>query len=78
MKKTEELFALYIIEHNSTIRKCAKVFGVGKSTVHNYLSLKLRKTNIEMYKAVKKVLEVNFAEKHIRGGFATKQKYKIK
>jgi putative DeoR family transcriptional regulator (stage III sporulation protein D) len=76
MGKTEEMFACYIIEHNSTIRKCASFFGVGKSTVHNYLSAKLKVSNVLLYEQVQKILKVNFKEKHIRGGLATKLKYK--
>ena len=76
MRKIEEMFALYIVEHNATIRKCAQVFGVGKSTVHNYISYKLKRTNNILYNCVRKILEVNFAEKHIRGGRATMLKYK--
>lgn len=72
--RTKE-FANYIIKYNSTIRQCAKVFNVSKSTVHNYLKYKLPFIDKCLYEEVKKILQTNFEEKHIRGGFATKQKY---
>ena len=75
MKSREEQFAIFIIDNNSTIRKCAEIFGVGKSTVHNDISKKLKLTNKFLYYQVCKVLKRNFAEKHIRGGCATKLKY---
>lgn len=75
MRKREEEYAIYIINNNSTIRRCADWFGVSKSTVHNYLSKKLRKTNKFLYAQVYKILEVNFAERHIRGGMSTRIKY---
>ena len=71
-----EHFAQYIIDNNTTIRKTALVFNVSKSTVHNDVSKKLKNQNIDLYKKVKKILEKNFNEKHIRGGLATKNKYK--
>lgn len=75
MKSREERFAIFIIENNSTIRKCAEVFGISKSTVHNDLSKKLKRTNKFLYYQVYKVLNQNFAERHIRGGLATKLKF---
>ncbi len=65
----------FIIENETTIRKTAKVFGLSKSTVHNDLSNKLKDVNYSLYLSVQKVLDKNFAEKHIRGGIATKMKY---
>ncbi len=75
MKSREEQFAIYIIDNNSTIRKCADYFGMSKSTVHNDLSKKLIKSNKFLYVRVYKVLDKNFQERHIRGGIATKLKY---
>lgn len=72
--RTKE-FANYIVDNNSTIRQCAKIFNVSKSTVHSYLKYKLPIIDNVLYCNVKKVLETNFEEKHIRGGFATRQKY---
>ena len=71
-----EIFALYLIENNSTIRKTAKFYGVSKSLVHNEFSKKLPKINRNLYKRLKNILDLNFSEKHIRGGRATKEKYK--
>lgn len=75
MKSREESFAIYIIDNNSTIRKCASYFNISKSTVHNDLSKKLRRTNKFLYYQVYRVLNKNFAERHLRGGNATKLKY---
>ena len=79
MKKTMprcEVFARYIIDNQTTIREAAKHFSYSKSTVHNDVSKKLKKTNFPLYKKLKKILENNFSEKHIRGGMATKNKFK--
>ena len=75
MRSREELYAIYIIDNESTIRGCAKYYNISKSTVHNYISRKLRTRNKFLYYAVCKVLEKNFKERHLRGGEATKQKY---
>ena len=71
-----EIFAHYIVDNNSTIRKTAKHFDISKSTVHNDVSNKLKIYNLELYYLAKKVLDKNFTEKHIRGGESTKNKYK--
>jgi len=65
----------YMVENNATVRSTAKHFGVSKSTVHKDVSERLQDINSFLYKNVKKVLEVNKAQRHIRGGFATKNKY---
>ena len=70
------MFAIYIIENKCTIRQCAKHFSISKSTVHSDLSKKLLGKNKFLYYQVYQVLKNNFAERHIRGGFATRQKYK--
>ncbi len=79
MKGIVELRAIelaeYIVENQTTIRAAAKKFGISKSTVHNDVSERLRKLNPELYNDVRKVLDVNKAERHIRGGMATKQKF---
>lgn len=69
------LFANHIIITRNTVRETAKIFGVSKSTVHNDVSNKLKKVNLNLYYKVKKVLLNNFAEKHIRGGESTRIKY---
>lgn len=67
----------YIIEHQSTVRDAAAVFGVSKSTVHKDLTTLLPKLNTGLYKEVRAVLDVNKEERHLRGGEATKQKYEM-
>ena len=67
--------ACYIIEHRTTVRAAAKVFGVSKSTVHKDLSERLPGFNRPLYLQVKAVLDENKAERHIRGGIATRQKF---
>lgn len=78
MKSREEVFAIYIIDNKSTIRKCAEYFSISKSTVHNDIAKKLYKTNKFLYFQVYKILKNNLAERHIRGGMATKLKFKNK
>ncbi len=70
--------ALYIIENKATVRTAAKRFGISKSTVHKDLSERLEHINRPLYLQVKEILEFNKAERHIRGGMATKLKYKGK
>lgn len=69
------LEAEYIIKHGATVRKTASVFGVGKSTVHKDMTERLEPISKYLYEKVKKVLETNLLERHIRGGEATKRKY---
>lgn len=68
--------ALYIIENKTTVRGAAGKFGVSKSTVHKDLTERLPMFNKPLYLQVKGVLEENKAERHIRGGLATRRKYK--
>lgn len=68
--------AEYIIENRATVRAAAKQFGISKSTVHMDLAERLEKINRPLYLQVKEVLEFNKSERHIRGGLATKRKYK--
>ena len=65
----------YILENKSTVRKAAKQFGISKSTVHKDVSQRLRHVNPALYQEVKTILEINKAQRHIRGGLATKLKY---
>ena len=67
--------AHYIIEENATVRQAAKHFGVSKSTVHKDCAERLSQVNPGLANEVRKVLDVNKAERHIRGGLATKEKY---
>ena len=66
----------YIIENDATVRAAAKQFRVSKSTVHKDVTDRLRISNPDLWKRVKVVLERNKKERHIRGGMATKRKYK--
>lgn len=68
--------AKYIIDSKATIRKTAKIFGVSKSTVHKDITERLPKLNPQIAKEAKQILDINKAERHIRGGKATKMKYK--
>lgn len=68
--------AEYIASTHNTIRKTAQTFGLSKSTVHNDMSKKLPKIDAVLYEKVSIILKENFEEKHIRGGCATKEKYK--
>ncbi len=67
--------ARYIIKTGDTVRGTAKVFGLGKSTVHKDVTERLKKIDVITYENVKKILEKNLAERHIRGGEATRKKY---
>ncbi|MBE5939384.1 MAG: sporulation transcriptional regulator SpoIIID [Lachnospiraceae bacterium] len=67
--------AHYIINNNATVRQAAKAFGVSKSTVHTDICSRLLFVNSSLAKDVRKVLDVNKEERHIRGGLATKEKY---
>lgn len=68
--------ALYIIENKTTVRATAQQFGISKSTVHKDISERLPWFNQALYQQVKAVLDENKAERHIRGGIATRVKYK--
>ncbi len=72
------LLAQYITEHHATVRTTAGVFGISKSTVHKDLTEKLPHTHPVLYGAVKTLLDKNKAERHLRGGEATKRKYLAK
>ena len=67
--------AVYIIETGATVRSAAQHFGISKSTVHKDLCQRLPQCNRTLYEKVRKVLDVNKSERHIRGGMATKEKY---
>ncbi|MEE1186438.1 MAG: sporulation transcriptional regulator SpoIIID [Acutalibacteraceae bacterium] len=65
----------YIIENKATVRATAKRFHISKSTVHKDVSQRLKTVQPQLYCEVKKVLDLNKAQRHIRGGLATKMKY---
>lgn len=67
--------AHYIIDSKDTVRGAAKKFGVSKSTVHKDLSERIVKINPSLAHEVRLILDENKAERHIRGGMATKLKY---
>ena len=68
--------AAYMIQTGATVRTVAKHFGISKSTVHKDLSQRLPRYNRALFVQVRKVLEENKAERHIRGGLATREKYR--
>lgn len=78
--RTSELRAIelgeYIVESGATVRAAAKVFKISKSTVHKDVTERLKREDPVLYKEVKKVLEKNKQDRHIRGGLATREKYK--
>ena len=67
--------ANFIINSNSTVRETAKKFGISKSTVHKDITDRVEKIAPELARSVRKILEINKAERHIRGGLATREKY---
>ena len=68
--------AVYIIETGATVRAAAKQFRISKSTVHKDLSQRLPNYRPELYEQVRQILDLNKRERHIRGGLATRRKYK--
>ena len=67
--------AQYMIEEDATVRQAAKKFSISKSTVHKDVTQRLRMVHPNLYEQVKKVLDKNKQERHIRGGMATREKY---
>lgn len=67
--------AHYIIDKKATVRAAAKYFGVSKSTVHKDITERLKKINKNLATEVRKILDENKSERHLRGGMATKKKY---
>lgn len=65
----------YIVQHRATVRAAAKAFGISKSTVHMDVAKRLQKINPNLYREVKAILDINKAQRHIRGGLATQKKY---
>ena len=68
--------AEYLLANNATVRAAAKQFGVSKSTVHKDLTERLEKVDPALYRQVRQLLDRNKAERHIRGGLATRRKYR--
>ena len=76
MEERAERLAVYIIENRTTIRAAARKFAVSKSTVHKDISERLPRFNRPLSIQVKEILEINKAQRHIRGGIATRRKYR--
>ena len=76
MEERAQRLALYILETQPTVRAAAGRFGISKSTVHKDISERLPRFDRPLYLQVKQVLDENKAERHIRGGIATRRKYK--
>ena len=75
IEKQAVTIANYIIDHNATVRQTAKKFGISKSTVHKDVTDRLEGINPSLAAQARVVLDINKAERHIRGGLATKEKY---
>lgn len=69
------VLAEYIVEHEATVRQTARVFHISKSTVHKDVAERLRNISPGLYAQAQAVLQQNKAQRHIRGGLATKEKY---
>ena len=78
IEKRAVMLAYYILEHNTTVRAAAKEFGFSKSGVHKDVTTRLEEIDPLLAADVKVVLEKNKAERHIRGGIATKKMYELK
>ena len=76
VEKRAQALAEYIVETKATVRAAAKRFDVSKSTVHTDVSLRLKEIDFELYEQARAVLDKNKAERHIRGGNATREKYR--
>lgn len=77
LERVEEV-ANYIVETQATLRQTAKVFLISKSTAHTDMTVRLPEIDIELYEKVRKILDKNLAERHIRGGDSTRKKYQSK
>lgn len=66
----------YILESGATVRAAAQKFRISKSTVHKDITTRLRVLDPSLYRRVRRVLDVNKAQRHIRGGMATREKYR--
>lgn len=75
MEERAVQLAQFIIERETTVRAAARQFGVSKSTVHKDVSQRLKRQDPELYRQVRQVLARNKAERHLRGGEATREKY---
>lgn len=69
------LLGRYIISHNATVRSTARANCISKSTVHSDVTKRLKRIDGELYEGVRKVLDINKSERHLRGGMATREKW---
>ena len=76
IEKRAETLGKYIIDNNGTVRGAAKIFDVSKSTIHKDITVRLKYINPDIYEDVRLVLDKNKKERHLRGGMATKLKYR--
>ncbi len=76
-KERCELLAAYLVENKSTVRAVAAHFGISKSTVHKDISYNLKHVNKQLYYRAQEIMQINKQERHLRGGEATKNKYKM-
>ncbi len=67
--------AEYIVETGCTVRACSAYFSISKSTVHKDVTERLRLLDLDLFEEVRRVLDLNLSERHIRGGLATRDKY---
>ena len=75
MERRARQCADYILKTGTTVRECAKHFNISKSTVHKDVTERLKEVDLLLWGEVQKVLRKNLAERHIRGGDATRRKY---
>ncbi|MBS6476045.1 MAG: sporulation transcriptional regulator SpoIIID [Clostridiales bacterium] len=75
VEKRAILLGEYIARNGVTVRNAAKVFGISKSTVHKDVTQRLEELDPDLSEQVRRILEINKAERHLRGGMATKHKY---
>ena len=71
-----ELLGNYIVEQGATVREAARYFGISKSTVHKDVTTDLRNVNLTLFESVSEILQKNKEERHLRGGEATRKKYR--
>ena len=76
LKERSEVLADFVIENSATVRYTAAHFGISKSTVHKDVTSELRAINLSLYEQVYEILQKNKEERHLRGGEATRKKYK--
>ena len=69
------ILARYLVDNKTTVRAVAREFGVSKSTVHKDVTQIFKSVDVNLYRRVKEILEINKSERHIRGGEATRAKY---